>query len=207
MEQAPLKPGQIRLQRRVSTRRKFDDMIKAPILSVDDALSFIDVIEKQMPAVKKALQKVRINSVFDSSRVAAQEKPVMQAPIHETYTDNDAQTPDIQVASKMQGATEEQKRIEQLKKVKEATEKKPVEMPGIPGIVAGERKNPEAPVASIFGQELNTAYSTADQLASEGEPVIINLGGEAETLETAKIEKEETTAPAKKTRGRPKKNK
>ena len=206
-----LKPGQIRLQRRVSVRRKFDDVMKTPITSVDDALSFIDVIEKQMPAVKKALQKVRTNAVFDNSRIAGYTKPVMSAPVHETYReDSSSRATDIQTASKIQGATDEQQRIAQLKEAKAAIEsaKKPVQVPGIPGINPGERKNPQSPVASVYGVELGG--SSAEALVEAGELVV--MADEEQNKEPAIPIGEvkpprEPEAPKKKPRGRPKKSK
>lgn len=177
-----LKPGQINIQRRRRSVRQQFDPKSINIQSIDEALAFVDMVAEKMGDVRKVLAKAKMQGVYQNNRQSAQDR-VMNNPIMNPESGNTVEVPKVEQGSVPQAKTEEQRRLEQLRNAQEALQdRKPVEMPGIPGISAGKRENPKPNV------NVDTTFKRPEEIE---ENMLVQTDGET-TAETPVEEPEET---------------
>lgn len=158
MNNEPRKPGEIRIQKRVYQRQKFEPLKQIKIETPDDATAFVDLLVQKLPELQKVLAKGRMQNVYASSAQAGAEKRGFNSPIANGGNHEAAASVDVKDASERQQVTAEERRLEQLRKAQEAVQspiarpvaneikkKNPVQMPHIPGVTNGTRENVQPP--------------------------------------------------------------
>lgn len=158
MNNVPRKPGEIRIQKRVYQRQKFEPLKQIKIETPDDATAFVDLLVQKLPELQKVLARGRMQGVYANSAKAAAEKRGITPPIANGGSHDAAASIDIKEAAQNQQVTTEQRRLEQLRAAQQAiespsmrpvtdevTKKNPVQMPYIPGVTDGVRENPKPP--------------------------------------------------------------
>lgn len=158
MNNEPRKPGEIRIQKRVYQRQKFEPLKQIKIETPDDATAFVDLLVQKLPELQKVLSKGRMQGVYANSAQAGAEKRGITSPLANGGNHQTAAPIDVKEAAQNQQVTAEQRRLEQLRKAQDAIQSpaarpvtnevkktNPVQMPHIPGVTNGTRENIQPP--------------------------------------------------------------
>lgn len=198
MNNVPRKPGEIRIQKRVYQRQKFEPLKQIKIETPDDATAFVDLLVQKLPELQKVLARGRMQGVYANSAQAAAEKRGVTSPIANGGNHDAAAPIDIKEAAQNQQVTTEQRRLEQLRAAQQAiespsmrpvtdevTKKNPVQMPYIPGVTDGVRENPKPPA------EAAVEFKKPEEAAEVVEPTGIPMTPDEETEQSSTVTEEE----------------
>lgn len=199
MNNEPRKPGEIRIQKRVYQRQKFEPLKQIKIETPDDATAFVDLLVQKLPELQKVLARGRMQGVYANSAKAAAEKRGITSPIANGGNHDAAASIDIKEAAQNQQVTTEQRRLEQLRAAQQAiespsmrpvtdevTKKNPVQMPYIPGVTDGVRENPKPPAEAAV--EFKKPEQTGDVLTT---PTVLPMTPDEETERSSTVTEEE----------------
>lgn len=199
MNNEPRKPGEIRIQKRVYQRQKFEPLKQIKIETPDDATAFVDLLVQKLPELQKVLARGRMQGVYANSAKAAAEKRGITSPIANGGSHDAAASIDIKEAAQNQQVTTEQRRLEQLRAAQQAiespsmrpvtdevTKKNPVQMPYIPGVTDGVRENPKPPAEAAV--EFKKPEQTGDVLTT---PTGLPMTPDEETERSSTVTEEE----------------
>lgn len=111
-----MQPGQFNLRRRRDGRNAIAELGNFKITNIDEAVTFVDILEKKLPELKSVLSRTRSGQAFAASRASVAAQQTTQAEVQQPQTaapDGTSQNTAIQ--SLEAPAPTEAQRLAQLK--------------------------------------------------------------------------------------------
>lgn len=119
---APVRPGQFNIRRSQDNRNRIQELQSFKINNIDEAVAFLDTLEKKIPEVKQVLKNARINQVYAANRAAA---PAPKAPLVatvETIADTSGDEPTVKSLTNLKPAPKVATEADRLSQLRAASQ-------------------------------------------------------------------------------------